>query len=275
VLTKLEIELLKLWRKPRTYLGFAGMAAIVGLVLMAMKLGDPFSHMQARLAQDFIVVGSFVNAPFLTRHLLDGIVYTFLPLFACLVCGDLIVSEAADGTLRAVLCRPVSRTSVVVSKYAAGALYVLALVFGTGMLAYVAGWAFLGRGSLVELSRGVWVFPEGAAILRLLAAYGLVAASMLAVGSIALAISTFLSNSNGSIIGAMVVMYSSAIVGEIEYFARVKPYLFTTYMDEWRHLFVDPIDTGVVLKCVAVMAAYAAVSLAIGLVVFCRRDVLS
>ncbi len=275
MLTKLQIELLKLYRKPRTYLGFAGMAAIISLMLAAVKYGDPFHHMQARLAQDFIVVGSFVNAAFLARYLLEGIVYTFLPLFACLVCGDLIASEAADGTLRAFLSRPVSRASVATSKYAVGALYILALSFGTGLLAYLAGWAFLGRGGLVVLSKGVWVFPEGAAVLRLLAAYGLVGVSMLAVGSIAYAISTFLNNSNGSIIGAMAIMYGSAIVGEIEYFARVKPYLLTTYMDKWRHLFVDPVEVDIVLKALAVLAIYAAGSFVIGLAVFQRRDVLS
>ena len=275
MLTRLSIELAKLTRKPRTYLGFAGMAGITCLLMIGFKYGDPFQHMKDRLAQDFIISGSFINAAFLARNLVAGAIYMILPLFTCLVCGDLVASEAADGTLRTILCRPVSRLSVAVSKYMVGAIYVLTLTFGTGVFAYLLGSLFLGRGSLVVMEQGIWVFPEHTALIRLVATYALISVSMLAVGSIAFMISTFLSNANGAIIGAMAMMYAGVIVGEIDYFKSIRPYLFTSYMDKWRLLFISPIDVSELWKAAGVMLIYSAAALIIGLIIFQRRDVLS
>ena len=275
MLINLRLELLKVMRKSRTYIGPAALSLLIIAMLVGMKHGHEFHYMKRRLEQDFIVAGSFVNAAFLVRFLLEGIVYTFLPLFACMVCGDLIASEAADGTLRTLLCRPVTRLKVAVSKYAVAIMYVLGLTFGTGLLAYVSGWAYLGRGSLVVLHQGVWIFPEHDAILKLLSAYALVACGMVAVGSIAFAISTFLSNSNGAIAAAMGLLYGSAVIGEIEYFAKIKPYLLTTQLEMWRDFFTGTPDAHSLAKAVGILAAYSIVSLVIGLVIFNRRDVLS
>ena len=270
-----RIELTKLWRKPRTYIGFAGMAAIVGLMFVGMKFGHPFRHVEQTLERNFIVAGSFLNAEFIALHLMAGVVFTFLPLFTAMVFGDLIASEAADGTMRAMLCRPVSRIGVGLAKYVTGAGYVIALAFGTGLGAFLAGWLFFGKGSLVTLNSGIWVFREADAIPRLIAAYGLAAVAMLAVGSIAFALSSFLSNANGAIIGAMAVMYGLAVVGEIDYFDPIKPFLFTSYMDSWRELFVNPVDMAEVRHAVGIMLAYAAAFCTIGLYIFRRKDVLS
>ena len=275
MLISLRLELLKVMRKSRTYIGPAALSLLIIAMLVGMKHGHEFEYMKRRLEQDFIVAGSFVNAAFLTRFLLDAITFTFLPLFACMVCGDLLASEAADGTLRTLLCRPVTRMRVAISKYAVAIMYVLGLTFGTGLFAYLMGWGYLGRGSLVVLQRGVWIYPEHDAILKLLAAYALVACAMVALGSIAFAISTFLSNSNGAIAAAMGLLYGSAVIGEIQYFAKIKPYLLTTQMEMWRDFFTGVPDAHALTKAVGIMAAYSAISIIIGLVIFSRRDVLS
>jgi ABC-2 type transport system permease protein len=275
MLVEIRLEIAKLVRKPRTYIGPAAMAVLIALVMIGLKYSRQFDHLHDRLEQDFIVVGTFINAAFLTRYLLDGVAYTFLPIFVCIVFGDLIASEAADGTLRAMLCRPITRLRVAASKYAVGLTYVLALTFGTGLLAYLVGSVFLGRGSLVVYSQGLWILPEKMAVLRLAAAYGLVAVGMLAVGSIAFAISTFLSNSNGAIAGAIGVLFGSAIIGELGYFASLKPYLLTTHLAAWPQFFIGSMDSVLFAKSAGVMLVYAVVSLIVGLIVFQRRDVLT
>lgn len=275
MLTGTLVEFHKLWRRPRTYLGFMGMCGLAFLLLVAVKYGRPFRHLEQRLAHDFIIAGSFVNASFLARYLLEGVSYTFMPLFTCLVLGDLVASEAADGTLRTVLCRPIGKTAFVVSKYVVGMVYVIVLTLFSGLAAYLIGWGFLGRGSLVVFDEGIWVFKEQDALLKLLATYGLVSVAMLAVGSMSFAISTFLSNSNAAIVGGMGLLYTSAVIQEIEYFDFLKPYLITTYFESWRKLFMDPVDTALLLKALCVLFTYALVSLVIGLAIFDRRDVLA
>ena len=275
MLVKLHIELIKLLRKSRTYIGPIAMTCLVVLMLIAMKYGHETRHMQERLSEEFIISGSLVNAVFLARFmLLEFVVYMFLPLFSCMVFGDLLASEAADGTLRTLLCRPVTRIGVFISKFLTGVMYVTALVFGTGLIAYILGAIFLGRGSLFNFTNGIWVLPEKTAILRLLLAYGLITVGMIAVGSISFAISTFLSNSNGAIAGAMGIVIFSSIIGQIEYFSSLRPYLLTTYL-QVGGFFTDKVDVQLLTKSLGVMLAYSVVSLVIGMIIFHRRDVLS
>ena len=275
MLTELRLELFKLLRKPRTYIGPASMAALTTLVLIGMKYGNEFRYMHHRLERDFYVAGTMVNAAFLARSLMEVIVYTFLPLFACMVCGDLIASEAADGTLRMLLCRPITRFRVFGSKYAVAVAYALALTFGTGIAAYLAGVAFLGRGSLVVFTDGIWILPERLALQRIALAYAVAAVGMVAIGSIAFAISTFLSNSNGAIAGAMGFLFGSAVIGQIGYFAKLKPYLLTTHLEVWRDLFAGNVNVPDLTHSLGVMMIYSAVAFLIGAVIFQRRDVLS
>ena len=275
MLTSLRLEIRKALRRSRSYIGPVAMSLLILAVAVGLKHGNPFDYMRRLMEQHFIITGSFINAAFLCRHLLEGITYFFLPLFACLVCGDLLASEAADGTIRTLLCRPVTRTQVIVSKYLVAVTYVIGLTIGTGVLAYLVGALILGRGSLVLLRGGIWVLPEPTAILRLAQAYGLVAVGMLAVGSIAFAVSTLLSNSNGAIGTAMAVLWGSLVIQEIEYFSVLKPYLLTTQLDLWRRLFFGSVTAHDLARAVTVMLTYCAVSFTVGLLVFRRRDVLA
>jgi len=169
----------------------------------------------------------------------------------------------------------VSKAALVASKYIIGAAYAVSLTIFSGVLGYLLGRAFLGRGSLLIFSDGIWIFNEQSALLRLLAAYALVSASALAVGSMSFAISTFLSNSNAAIVGGMGLLYTSVALGAIDYFKFLRPYLIPTYSQAWHRLFVDPIDTLFLLKSFGVLLAYAAVSFGIGLIIFVRKDVLT
>jgi ABC-2 type transport system permease protein len=275
MLTNLSLELRKALRKARTYIGPVALTLLITAVAVGMKHSPHLERMRGMMERDFIVTGSIVNAAFLCRFLLEGIPFLLLPLFTCMVFADLLASESADGTLRMLLCRPVTRRQVVVSKYLLGAVYAVGLAIGTGVLAYLIGTVLLGRGSLVLFNDGIWVIPEHTAILRLLASYTLIASGMLAIGSIAFAISTFLSNSNGAIAGAMGVLYGSAVIQEIEFFAPLRPYLLSTHLEKWHGLLQGSFDTHQFLHSIGIMLAYAVVSFVIGLIIFERRDVLA
>lgn len=274
-MTEFRLEMLKIRKKLRTYIGPAGMLLLIVAVLLGMKYGGEFKHVQRELEKDFIVVGSYVNAAFMTRLLLDVVTFTFLPLFACMVFGDLLASESADGTVRSILTRPVSRRRIVAAKYAAGVVYTVLLTFGTGVVSYLLGWMVLGHGSLVTLNDGIYIFNEGDAVARLARAYALLALSMIAVGSIAFAISSFLSNSNGAIGGAVGFLIGTSIISQFEFFAWAKPYLFVTYMNSYTSLFKGTVDLALLWKGIGVTAAYSAVLAVISLIVFRRKDVLS
>lgn len=275
MLAEVIAEFRKLLRKPRTFIGPAAMGILVILIMVSLKFGGVAEQMHERLSSDFIITGSFVNAAFIARYMLfEFVVFMFLPLFACLVFGDLIASESADGTLRTLLCRPVTRIGVAVSKYIVGTAYVFALTLGTGLFAYTLGTIFLGRGDLISMNGGIWILPEDVAVLRLLAVYALVAVGMISIGSIAFAISTFISNANGAIAGAMGVVVFSLILGQIDYFAALRPFLLTTYLRAG-DFFQGDFNIALFQKSICVLVIYSLIGLITGLFVFHRRDILS
>lgn len=270
-----RLEISKLLRKPRTYIGPVAISALVVIALVAVKYGNEFRGIESRLAEDFILAGSFRNAAFLTRFmLLEFVVYMLLPVFVCIVFGDLVASEVADGTLRMLLCRPITRFRLLTSKYFVGAIYACVLTYGMGLLAYLLGFVFLGRGSLVNLADGIWVLPERIALLRLAVTYGLTALGMIAIGSIAFAISTFLSNSNGAVAGALGFVIGSGIIGQLDFFKWLKPYLLTSYLEVGGFIVGKP-DIVLFVKSVGVMLVYSIVAFVVGALIFQKRDVLS
>jgi ABC-2 type transport system permease protein len=272
--TEIGIELAKMVRRSRTYAGPIIMLLLIIMALLGIKYGPMFHAIQNRLSQDFIITGTVINALLLTRFMLfEPVVYMFMPLFSCIVFGDLLASEAADGTIRTLMCRPISRTRVALSKYLTGAAYAILLAYGSAAVAYTLGLIFLGRGPLVSLT-GFGLLPEHTAMIRLLETYGIVALSMIAIGSVAFAISTFVSNSLVTIaIGVGMVIFSS-IIGAIDFFEKLRPYLLTTYMSLGPY-FESTVDHSLVRRTITVMLAYIVVSLAAALVIFNRRDILS
>lgn len=280
--TQIRLELFKLTRKGRSYLGFGALLAIVGLVVLGLRLGH-HPPLEAVFGQGYIMAGSYLNAGFLAWLLLkDPGMSLFLALFACVVAGDVISGEAGDGTLRTILSRPVSRVTLLFGKFSASVVYVTALTFFSGIAAYGFGCIFLGRGALVTFNegtllgaQGIYVYKEGEGLLRLLGAYTFFSLGVLSVATIAFFLSTVVHNSLGAIGGALMVMITFGILWTLEFFKPIHPYMFTTHMGTWGTFFMDPIPWHEVWKSVGVLSAYVVIFFGAGLAVFARKDVLS
>ena len=278
--TQIRLEIFKLARRARSYLGFVALAAMAGLVVLGLAKGRP--PFEESFGQGFMTVGSYLNGGFVAWFLLRMAMMFFLPLFACVVAGDLISGEAADGTLRTVLSRPVGRASLYAAKFAVSVLYAAALTFFVGIAAYAIGTAFLGRGVLVTFqegtmlgAQGIYVYSESEGLARLTGAYAFASLGVLSVAAIAFFLSAILSNSLGAIGGAMMAFIIFGILGVIDYFKPIRPCLFTTHIDTWRWIFIRPIPWAEIMRSLGVLAAYVVTFFAAGLAIFARKDVLT
>lgn len=275
-----RLEILKLTRRMRSYLGFWALAAMSGLMVLGMALGPP--PFEQSFPQGLVTVGSYLNGGFVAWALLRMATQFFLPLFACVVTGDMISGEAADGTLRAILSRPIKRGSFYTGKFAVSTMYVVALTFFLGITAYLAGNIFLGRGALVTFqegtmlgAQGIHIFGEMDGLIRLIAAYTFASLGVLAVATVAFFLSAIVMNSLGAIGGAMMTLILFQIVGAIDYFKPIRPFLFTTHIDASNAFFANPIPWADVERSALVLLAYVVVFFTAGLLVFQRKDVLS
>ena len=122
--TLIQLELYKIFRKPRTYIAFAAITALVVLIQMGFYVdGENYLGFALQsLTTSFLVEGKVLNGYFMCFVILQ-LLLVHVPLLIALVAGDMVSGEANMGTLRLMLTKPVSRTGFLLAKFIAAATY--------------------------------------------------------------------------------------------------------------------------------------------------------
>lgn len=273
----LQVELFKIFSKPRSYIGFAAITAIVLLIEIALYLDGKtyISFILQSLEQSFNVQGNLLNGYLVCFIILQTLIVQ-MPLLVALVTGDSISGEAASGTLRLMLSRPFSRYQIVMAKWIAGSVYTLALLVCLGLLALGGGLLLFGEGDLIVLkSDSLVILRSNDVLWRYLLALSLAFLSLLTVATFALMLSCFTDNSIGPIVSAMAVIILFTIIGtlDVPLFDKIKPFLFTTHMIIWRNLFDNPIDKLQIAISVTVLVFHIGCFLSVSLWHFGKKDI--
>lgn len=274
-----RIELYKIFKKWRTYIGFIAIGVLVPIIHIAMiyEGEDSLSWMTRNLQDSFVFVGNLLNG-YLVSYIILSSLAIHIPFLIALVAGDLLAGEATSGTYRILLTRPVSRTSIVASKFSAGIIYTALLVLWLAIMSLVIGIIIFGVGELIVIkSQMIIVFERSDILWRFLAGYSFAILAMSVVASLAFLFSSLVENAIGPIITTMAVIIVFYIVSaiNIEAFQVIKPYLFTNYILSWRLIFDDPVDTAEIIKSILVLSGHIAVFFTAALLIFKRKDVLS
>jgi ABC-2 type transport system permease protein len=294
--TLLKIELFKIFKKPRTYIGFVAITIIVLLIQLAMKVDGPtwlklmFSGMDDMFE---IKEGTVLNGYFVCFLVLNTLLVQ-VPLLVALVAGDLIAGEANMGTLRLLVTKPVSRTTLMASKFSASLVYTFLLLVWMAVLSLFGSMLFFGTGDLlVNKSYTIiqfYVDQQGDDVFwRYLAAFGLAFLALAAVSALSFMLSVFAENSIGPIVTTMSIIIVCTIISTmgLPLFEKLNPYLFTSYMTAWKGFFNMATDeagsairgsvysVAVLWKAALILLAHILGFFAIGLVAFRRKDILS
>ena len=142
----LQIELYKISKRPRTYIAFAAITAIV-LIFQIAFLADGKSYMDLMLqsAGDTFTVdkGKAINGYFMCYIILNTLLIQ-VPILVALIAGDSISGEANMGTLRLLLTKPVSRTQLILVKFLASLIYTVGLLIWMAVMALFLSMALFG-----------------------------------------------------------------------------------------------------------------------------------
>ncbi|HWJ91928.1 MAG TPA: ABC transporter permease subunit [Flavisolibacter sp.] len=273
------IELFKIFKKPRTYIAFAAIAAIVFLVQLALYVdGETYlDFMMRSINSAFIVEGKKLNGYFVFFVILQTLL-VHVPLLISLVAGDMIAGEANMGTLRLLASRPVSRTSIIISKFLAASIYTLLLLTFMALIGLFGSMLIFGTSDLMVFKSDVLILIDANDVLwRYFAAYAFAALSMITVASVAFLFSVFAENSIGPIIAAMsvIIVFTILTTMDIPFFNTMKPYLFTNHMLNWKGFFDRPVDHREVLKSALVLLGHIVFFVSLAIYVFKKRDILS
>ena len=274
-----RIELYKIFKKPRTYIAFGAIGLIIILIQLAMYAdGEAYlEFMMQNINSAFDLEGKKLNGYFIFYLILHTLL-VHVPLLICLVAGDAVAGEANMGTLRLLVTKPVSRTTLILGKFFAAAIYTLLLLTFMAALGLLGSVALFGVSDLMVQKSDVFIILDKNDILwRYAASYGFAALSMITVAALAFLFSVFAENSIGPIIGAMSVVIICTILTtmDIPVFYALKPYLFTNHMLNWKGFFDQPVDIREVSKSMLVLLFHIVLFVSLAIWVFRRKDVLS
>lgn len=276
--TLVGIELSKIFRKWRTYIGFIAIGLLAPIVQIAMFYeGENYLNIFTRnLQSTFYLSGNLMNGYLIAYFILQALII-HIPFLIVLVGGDILAGEATMGTYRMILTRPVSRIKVITSKFIAGLIYTNLLILWLAFLSLVVSIILFGTGELIIIKDKIIILASNDVLWRFIFAYGVATVSMSTVFALSFLFSALVENAIGPIVGAMAVIIIFIIISALPISALdpIKPYLFTNYMNVWNQFFNNPVDVGEAIKSIVILLAHTFGFYAFASIIFIRKDILS
>jgi ABC-2 type transport system permease protein len=258
-------ETRKLARQRRTWAGLA--AAVVYALAFVLTLS---LKKHAGLPPDIPLAKQVTKtAVALPLALLAFATFFGAPVISSLVAGDIVSSEDANNTLKMILTRSTTRSSIYWAKVLAAATYGVALVavlFATAMIGSLIAWGLHGA----TLLDGRHVGGSHALGLDVLAYLTYLFPLAVLIG-VAVFLSTVTRNSAAAIVGTVIFSLAFQGIAVLPGLKQAKDWLLPKQFEAWQSLFGHSGDS--ISRAGVVCAVYALVPLLAGWIVFARRDV--
>ncbi len=293
----LNIELFKISKRPRTYISFAAIMAIVLIFQFAFKAdGENYMNLMLQGINDSFQLDKqkAMNGYFMCYIILNTLLVQ-IPILVALIAGDAISGEANMGTLRLLLSKPVSRIEILFSKFLASIIYTIILLVWMALLSLGLSLFIFGAGDMLvfrvagDVSQIMQITSDDI-IWRYIAAFGYAAIALTVIVSIAIFFSLFADNSIGPIITTICIVLVFTIISNmniplIDHY--VKPYLFTSYLVGWKGFFyIATSEEGVpikgsienissIIESISILMLHILTLFIISAMVFKRKDILS
>jgi len=292
----LQIELFKIFKRPRTYIAFGAIASIVLLIQIALKYdGKSYIDLLLNNLKDSFDFTDDFKSKLLNGYLICFIILNTLliqmPLLVALIAGDSIAGEANMGTLRLSLTKPISRTQYMLVKFSASVIYTIALLICMAILALLGSVLIFGTNDMVVLrSEGIEQIKSFDVVWRYICAFGYAAVALTTVSALSFLLSVFAENAIGPIIATMSIVIVFTILSEMNipiYDNTIKPYLFTTHMVAWKGFFYVKADAEgttingsienlpAIIRSLSILLIYIILFFGSAVWVFRKKDILS
>ena len=297
MLNLLRIELFKISRRPRTYIAFAAIAAIVFIFQFAFKAdGESYMNLMLQSVKDTFEFERVraINGYFMCYIILNTLLIQ-VPILVALIAADSISGEANMGTLRLLISKPISRTQLILVKFAAATIFTILLLLWMAVTSLVFSLLIFGADDmLIFRSKGeesqILLITKDDVVWRYLAAFAYATVALTVIAALSLFLSIFAENSIGPIIATVCIVIVCTIISNINVpiiDKNVKPFLFTSYLVGWKGFFYIATDNeGVPIKgslenwaairnSLLILLAHIGILVAASVIVFKKKDILS
>jgi len=277
-LAQLKNELLKLFGKKRTYIGFGSFVLAQTAMLLMFKYSRWQDDFNRLLAGNGFVASDYISALTVALVMLWPQILLLMPLYVALVGGDLVAKEAEDGTLRMILARPISRFRLLLVKWFAGIIFSAALVLSLGVVALVFArlyfpWKGLFVFAQAPLTFGLFPAGEGLELYAFSHLFMIVNAVTLL--SVAFMFSCFNMKPAAATILALSFLFANMVMQHLPFFERYQDWLITHHLECWFLVFQEPKPWAQMLQSEIILLAVSATAVVIGAMGFQVRDIKS
>ena len=281
MIAQLRLEFLKLIRSRSFLLSFIALAAFVALMLWGF-----YSYAERKAGQE---VTQQFKYTYESKSYFNGLTFALysvmfsfsllIPIFVAMTAGAQIAGERQAGTLRMICVRPISRVSLLLSKFLVVAFYTYLLVAFFIGLNLLVGLCFVGWGDLQLYPGALNLVDEPGKLLRDEALWRFAYASLsgtwalLVVAAIAMFFSVLFETPVTATVATLALYLALYIIGRIEFFEGLRPYFFTTDMDFWRDVFKPEIPWQSFGRYGSICGAYIFGTLLLAVAIFDRKDI--
>jgi ABC-2 type transport system permease protein len=212
------------------------------------------------------------NALFLPLASLASMETILLPLIVSVVGGDSIAGDAANGSLRYLLVRGLSRRTLVNSKLFAALIYTLIGCILITVSGLITGFLLFPTKDLITLSGQPVSLAAG--IFDLGVATATVAISMLTVACLAVLFSSYTSSPLGATTATVLAVVLVQVLDTIPQLSWLHPILFSNYWGAFIGAFRSPIDLAAMVKNLVEQLVWIAGSYLFAQINFAQKDIL-
>jgi ABC-2 type transport system permease protein len=278
----IRVELAKQWRRPRTVVTFAALATFA--VVLTIALAATGSGHNERVGDIPLYITPSRSGFSVPVIALASTMKFFLPLAVAVFAGESVAGEAAWGSLRYVLARPVARARFLVAKLVVAGMFSLVAVvlvplaaLATGCLAF--GWhpfTAVDGGASNVLHVATATFGPSAALGRLAVGTAYVAVGMTSILAFAFLLSTLTTRPFVAVAGGVgLTVVSRVLNGDyLPGVAVLSRYMPNNDVDLWQHFFQQPAQTDGMVHFLVLQVVYVVVFLSAAWWWFLRRDIL-
>ena len=272
---QLYSELLKLFARPRTYMGFGVFLAIELLILAMMQLPRAHERFTRQMKLHGLDFSHYFSGLTVAHEMIAQTIFVLGSLYLALVCGDIVSKEVEEGTMRMVLSRPISRARILGLKYLTCLTYTWTLVLFIVASSLALGVASHGLGGLIVISPWDHVFgffETGPGLERFALATGALCLIMLTISNLGFMFSCFNMKPASATVMTLSLYIVDTVVGNVPYFEDFRSYFLTHNMAAWAQFFMPTIPWGQIVHSLLYLGAFDLLFFSLGAYYFARRD---
>ncbi len=269
-------ELLKLFARRRTYIGFGVFLAVEAIILALLNMDVVLAAFGTLLANNGLQISDCYTGLTLATFINFFTVTMLFGLYLALVAGDMVAKEVEDGTMRMVLSRPVARLGLLAAKVIACATYTLALGAFIGGTTLLAACLYMrGVGNLMVFGptqRVFAVFGPSEGLWRYALSVALMCVSYQLVSAIALMLSCFKIRPAAATVVTVTVLSVDLALRNIPFFQPLDHYFLGYHLGCWIRAFRSTLLWPEIAQSLILLAGATLTCWVIGATQFCTRD---